>query len=147
MGAYVPSTGRAQSVAISAGWYKDYRDVLVMAVEGQFVWEEAFRAQDETRRLLSVEGDHPCALIMDFPQDALNLPHALSNARIMMARRHPRLRKIVLVSKSPFTRTLGNTFTRFLGPADRPFEVCSTLDEAEACLGAAGYLKLKATGD
>jgi len=133
-------------VTITAGWFKDYRDVVLMAIEGPLVWEEAFDAQDEISRLLSVEGDHPCALIMDFPHDALNLPHALSNARTMMARRHPRLRKIVLVSKSPFTRTLGNTFTRFLGPADRQFEVCSTLDEAEARLTAGGYLKLKAAG-
>ncbi|MBL8147806.1 MAG: hypothetical protein JNL34_15620 [Anaerolineae bacterium] len=131
-------------MTITAGWYKDYRDVVLMAVEGQLVWDEAFRAQDEISRLLSVTGDHPCALIMDFPHEALNLPHALSNGRTMMARRHHRLRQIVLVSRSPFTRMLGNTFTRFLGPAGGQFEVCLTLDDAKVRLAAAGYLKLKA---
>lgn len=133
-------------MTISAGWYKDYRDVILMAVEGQMNWDEAFRVQDEITRLLSAEGDHPCALILDFPHEALNLPHALSNARTMMARRHPRLHKVVLVSKSPFTRTLGNAFTRFLGSAGQQFEVCSTLEAAETRLSATGYLRLKADG-
>ncbi|MFN8379589.1 MAG: hypothetical protein U0452_13055 [Anaerolineae bacterium] len=130
-------------MTVTAGWYKDYRDVLLMSYEDQFTWEEAFRAQDDINLTLST-GEYPCALILDFPQDALNLTNALSNARTMMARRSPRIQKLVLVSTSPFTRALGNTFAQFLGPTGRQFEVSSSVDDAEARLSKAGYLKLKA---
>lgn len=131
-------------MAVTAGWYKDYRDVLLLSYQGHFGWDEAFRAQDEINALLAAEGDYPCSLILDFPQDALHLSNALSNARTMMARRHPRVHQIVLVSKSPFTRALGNTFAQFLGPGGQQFAVCSSLEDANSRLSQAGYLKRKA---
>jgi hypothetical protein len=131
-------------VTVTAGWYRDFRDVLLMGYEGQFTWDEAFQAQDAINQMLSEGEPYPCALILDFPQDSLNLSNALTNARTMMARRHPRLKKTVLVSTAPVTRALGNTFAQFMGPAGRVFEVSSSLEDAEVRLSRAGYLKLKA---
>jgi hypothetical protein len=130
-------------VTVTAGWYQDYRDLLLMGYEGRFLWDEAFRAQDQIAELVESVG-HPCALLLDFPHDALNLTNSLTNARTMMARRHPRLHKIVLVSPAPLTRALGNTFARFMGPTGQAFEVCSTLPEAERRLQDAGFMRIKA---
>ncbi|HYO87971.1 MAG TPA: hypothetical protein VER79_04940 [Candidatus Limnocylindrales bacterium] len=120
--------------------------MILMGYEGQFTWEEAFRAQDEINQML--EGNtFPCALILNFPQDALKLTSALTNARTMMARRHSRLKKIVLVSQAPITRALGNTFSQFMGREGRVFEVSASLDDAERRLQQAGYLQLKVPVD
>jgi hypothetical protein len=132
-------------VTVTADWYQDYRDLLRMTYEGQFQWEEAFRAQDRIRALMETV-EHPCALLLDFPHDALNLTSALTNARTMMARRHLRLHKIVLLSPAPLTRALGNTFARFMGPTGQIFEVCSTLADAETRLQQAGFMRIRASG-
>jgi hypothetical protein len=131
-------------VTVTGTWYKDYRDVMLMSYDGQFTWDEAFRAEDDISALLEDGEPYPVALILDFPQDAINLSSALTNARTMMARRHPRLKKLVLVSKGPFTRALGNTFAQFMGPQGRIFEVSASAEDAESRLVRAGYLKVKA---
>ncbi len=133
-------------MTVTAAWYKDFRDVVLMSYEGEFTWDEAFRAQDEINIML--QGDtFPCAVILDFPQDALNLSNALTNARTMMARRHPRLKKTLLVSSAPITRALGNTFSQFMGQGGKVFEVCASLADAEKRLAAAGFLQRKVAVD
>ncbi len=124
---------------ISAQWYKHSRDVLVMSWSGSFAWDEAFRAQDELNALLNGDGP-PCALILDFPESALHLTNALTNGRLMLARRHRRLSKIVLVSPVPYTRALGQTLARLAGLSSGLLEVSASLADGEARLRRAGFL-------
>ena len=134
-------------MTVTGAWYDQYRDVVLMSYQQQFTWDEAFQVEDQITAMLSDGNDYPVAIILDFPQDALTLSNALTNARTLMARRHPRLKKVVLVSQATFTRALGNTFAQFLGPQGRVFEVCSSLEDAEVRLRKAGYLQVKAPVD
>lgn len=132
-------------MTVTAGWYEDYQDVLLMSFEDRFAWDEAYRAQDAINRTLD-NGEYPCAMILRFPQETPNLTDALANARTLMARRHARIHLLVLVTPSPFIRALGRTFAQFLGPTGDRLDICTSLAEAETRLARAGYLRLKSTG-
>lgn len=125
-------------MTVEVRWYDESQRVALMRFPDHFGWADFQAAIVEVDRLLDAV-THPCALVLQFGQRVPPLGDSLVNGRAMLARRHRRAARFILVTDSVYVRALGTMLGQIVSPGFPLITVAATLDEAAQLLREAGF--------
>ncbi len=125
-------------MTVEVRWCDESRRVALLRFPNHFSWEDFQAAQVEADRLLDAV-THPCALVLQFGPRMPSLENTLLNGRAMLARRHRRAARFILVTDSVYVRTLGMMLGQIVSPGFPLITVAATLHEAAQRLREAGF--------
>jgi hypothetical protein len=116
-------------------WDNDEKTVIRMEVVGRWTWDEMYQGSQDGYIMLETV-DNIVDAIIDFSQSAGIPPNALTHARNMMGRQHPRTGVTVFIGVNAMFMSLWRAFTRVhtLFLKEQDFTFAASLDEARALL-------------
>ncbi len=120
---------------INLEWDNPDKTVLRMDVIGRWTWDEMYQASHEGYKMLDAVPHRVCSLI-DFSASQGIPSNAITHARNMMGKQHPRTGLTVMVGVSPLFLSLWRVFVRVyaLFSREQDFTFAGSLEEARAIL-------------
>lgn len=122
---------------VTVQWDNDDKTIVRMEMVSRWTWEEAYAGSEEGYRLLETVPDE-VGVIIDFSGGAGLPPNAITSAKGMIQRRHPRTGLTVFVGANSVFVSLWGIFSRIytLFAQKQNSVFASSLDEARAILAA-----------
>src|SRR5689334_8333352 len=92
-------------------WDNDEKTIIRMEVSGRWTWDEMYQASESGFAMLDSVA-HTVYPILDFSQSLGMPPNAITHARNMMGRQHPRTGMTVFVGANTLFVNLWRIFVR-----------------------------------
>lgn len=96
---------------VTVEWDNDDKTIVRMEMVGTWTWEEAYAGSERGYALLDSVG-YEVGVIIDFSRGISLPPNAITHARGMIKRRHPRTGLTVFVGANTAFSSLWNIFSR-----------------------------------
>jgi hypothetical protein len=118
-------------------WDNNEKTIIRMEVSGRWTWDEMYQASSAGYGMLD-SVSHTVYPIIDFSQSLGMPPNAITHARNMMGRQHPRTGMTVFVGANTLFVNLWRIFIRLyaLFSREQDFTFAKSLDEARQLLAA-----------
>ncbi len=119
---------------VTVEWDNEEKTVIRFDYDGAYTWEDVYNAMDKSNKMMETV-EHSVAHIIDVRKAGSVPPNALSHARRIEAKTHPRRSYHVTVGANTFVRVMFNTFTKLKMSvsAERGLNYfTSSIDEARA---------------
>lgn len=120
---------------ITLEWDNPEKTIIHMKVEGRWTWDEMYQSSIDGYKMLDSVPHRVCSLL-DFTQ-AQGIPsNAITHARNMMNKQHPRTGLTVMVGVSPLFLNLWRVFVRvyMLFAREQDFTFAGSLEEARTII-------------
>src|SRR6185369_4744326 len=124
-------------------WDNDEKTIIRMEVSGRWTWDEMYAASTAGYAMLD-SVNHVVYPIIDF-SGSLGMPNnAITHARNMMGKQHPRTGMSVFVGANTLFVSLWRVFVRLyaLMSREQDFTFANSLDEARGLIAQARQRKL-----
>ncbi|HEX2905228.1 MAG TPA: hypothetical protein VHO69_00100 [Phototrophicaceae bacterium] len=96
---------------VTIEWDNDDKTIVRMEMIGNWTWDEAYAGADQGYAMLDAV-PYEVGTIIDFSKGAHLPSNAISHARAMIKRRHPRTGLTVFVGTNAVFRSLWNIFSQ-----------------------------------
>lgn len=122
-------------MGIQVQWDNDEKTILRYDYQARWSWNELYQAVDQGYHLIDSVA-HPVAVIIDLTASEGIPPGALSHARSIQQRAHPRISMNVAVNAGGLLSTLTHTFLRLYSALMQATSVhfAATVEEARAVI-------------